>query len=283
MNWADCINRVIDYVEEDLTRRPDEAEIARIAACPCALFQAVFAQAAGMTLGEYVRRRRLTMAAYELENTDARVIDIAARYGYESPDAFRVAFRRMHGATPTQARRGGVPLKFCCRLRFEIRIAGVEQMEYTLEHREPFKVAGIRRTTPYGGGTWAVVKADGSNERMRALSGRFFDLGLCFGFGADGSNDYMCALEWEGEAEGFDTYSYPASDWITFCAQGRITENTLGGLWQRINEEFFPQSRYIKCGRKRLPTIEQYVEWDEARDYCHVRVMVPVDEKQEDE
>ena len=198
MNWADCINRVIDYVEEDLTRRPDEAEISRIAACPCALFQAVFAQAAGMTLGEYVRRRRLTMAAYELENTDARVIDIAARYGYESPDAFRVAFRWMHGATPTQARRGGVPLKFCCRLRFEIRIAGVEQMEYTLEHRGPFKVAGIRRTTPYGGGTWAVVKADGSNERMRALSGRFFDLGLCFGFGADGSNDYMCALEWEG-------------------------------------------------------------------------------------
>ena len=83
-------------------------------------------------------------------------------------------------------------------------------MEYTIMEREAFKVLGIRRITPYGGGTWAVVKGDGSNDRIQELSGRFFDLGLCFGFGEDGSNDYMCAVEWEGdEAEGFESFSFP--------------------------------------------------------------------------
>ena len=77
-------------------------------------------------------------------------------------------------------------------------------MEYTIMEREAFKVLGIRRITPYGGGTWAVVKGDGSNDRIQELSGRFFDLGLCFGFGEDGSKDYMCSVEWVGEqAEGF--------------------------------------------------------------------------------
>ena len=83
-------------------------------------------------------------------------------------------------------------------------------MKYTIEEKEAFKVLGTRMTTPYGGGTWAVVKSDGTNEKMREISGDFFDLGLCFGFQEDGSNDYMCAVLWDGpETEGFVTYEYP--------------------------------------------------------------------------
>ena len=279
MDWAERMNRVVDYVEDHLDGRVDEATVAQIAVCPYPLFQHAFAQAAGVSLTEYVRRRRLTMAAYDLQNGGGRVIDIAAKYGYDSPDAFRVAFRRLHGVTPMQARKGGVPLKFYCRLRFELRIQGVDSMNYTLEKKGGFQVVGVRRIAPYGGGTWAVVKSDGSNERMREISGRFFDLGLCFGLGPDGSNDYMCAVAWPEEVPGFDTYRYPESAWLRFEAKGRITENTLGLAWRRINEEFFPQSRYIKCGRRGLPTIEKYLTWDEAVDRCHVEIWIPVDEK----
>lgn len=279
MDWAERMNRVVDYAEEHLTEPPDEGEISIIAACSYALFQQTFAQAAGITFAEYLRRRRLTMAAWELQNTDRRVIDIALKYGYESPDAFRVAFRRLHGVSPSEARKPGVPLAFYCKLKFELKIRGVDQMRYAMEKREGFRVIGVRRTTPYGGGTWAIVKADGSSERIHSLTGHFFDMGLCFGFQPDGSDDYMCAVEWDGDGEGFDVYEYPESAWLRFEAKGRISENTLGDVWRRINEEFFPQSRFIKCGRRKLPTIEKYIRWDEAEDFCHVEILIPVDEK----
>lgn len=150
---------------------------------------------------------------------------------------------------------------------------GVEKMEYTIMEREAFKVLGIRRITPYGGGTWAVVKGDGSNGRIQELSGRFFDLGFCFGFGEDGSNDYMCAVEWEGgEAEGFESFSFPPAVWLIFEAKGRISDHVLGNVWKRINQEFLPNSKYVKC----MATIEKYVIWNEAEDYCHVEIQIPV-------
>lgn len=279
MEWAERLNHVMDYVESRLADSMDEREIGRIAACPYSQFQYAFSQAAGLSFSEYVRRRRFTMAAWELQNTDARVVDVALKYGYTSPDAFRVAFRRLHGISPSEVRRPGASVTFFCRLRFELKVTGVERMRYTMERRGPFRVVGVRRVTPYGGGTWAVVKADGSGEAIHALSGRFFDLGLCFGFGEDGSNDYMCAVEWPGEAKGFDVYDYPESTWLCFEVRGRISDNVLGDVWRRINEEFFPQSRYIKCGSRQLPTIEQYVRWDEAADDCHVVIRIPVDEK----
>ena len=150
-------------------------------------------------------------------------------------------------------------------------------MDYTTIERTSFKVIGVRRTTPYGGGTWAIVKGDGSNEAIKKLSGHFYDLGLCFGFGADGSNDYMCAVEWNNEdIDGLESFEYPPITWLKFEANGTITGQTLGCVWQRINNEFLPQSKYTKSG---LPTIEKYVSWDEQTDSCFVEIWIPVTTK----
>lgn len=279
MDWAQRMNRAMDYVEEHLAEEIDEYEISRIASCGADAFRSTFAQVAGFPFSEYVRRRRLTMAAYDLQNTDQRVIDVALKYGYDSPDSFRVAFRRMHGMSPSEVKKPGATICFQCRLRFEFAVKGVDQMKYTMFERGAFRVIGVRRTTPYGGGTWAVVKADGSNDRIHALSGSFFDLGLCFGFGPDGSNDYMCAVEWDGEAEGYDVYDYPPTVWLRFAAEGRISDNVLGDAWRRINEEFFPNSSFVKCGSRGLPTIEKYVRWDEKADFCSMEILIPVDKK----
>ncbi|KOF57031.1 AraC family transcriptional regulator [Clostridium sp. DMHC 10] len=274
MDWVNRMNKVIDYVENNLNDEIDSNEISRIMACPFTVFQRSFIQITGIPLSEYIRRRKLTCAAYELQNTDDKVIDIALKYGYKSSDAFSAAFKHLHGAAPSVIRKNNVKLTFYCRLYFALTIKGVDKMDYKIVNRAPFKVIGIRRTTPYGGGTWAIVKSDGSAETMKELSGHICDLGLCFGFEEDGSNDYMCGIKWEKEdAPEFDKYIYPAATWLTFEASGKISEQVLNHVWQRINQEFLPQSKYRKSG---LPTIEKYVLWDDAADICKVEIWIPV-------
>jgi AraC family transcriptional regulator len=275
MDWVGRMNEAVGYVEDHLNDGIDCGEIGRIMACPFETFQRSFVQITGISLSEYVRCRRLSRAANDLQNTDDRIIDIALKYGYESADAFSAAFRRLHGVSPSQARKGGVRLKFCCRLSFALTIKGVFGMDYKIEKRGSFRVLGVRRTTPYGGGTWAVVKSDGSNEALKKLSGHLCDLGLCFGFGPDGSNDYLCGVEWDGEetVPGFDTYTYTPAVWLMFEARGKISDQVLNATWQRINNEFLPQSKYKKSGQ---PTIEKYVTWDDASDVCNVEIWVPV-------
>jgi AraC family transcriptional regulator len=277
MDWVDRMNNVIDYVEDHLNSDIDYEEISKIMCCPFSVFQRSFTQITGITLSEYIRNRKLTCAAYELQNTNIKVIDIAMKYGYESSDAFSVAFKRLHGVMPAMAKKPDVKLAFYCRLYFALTIKGVYKMDYRKVEREQFKVIGRRMTTPYGGGTWAIVKSDGSADTMKELSGHLCDLGLCFGFGEDGSNDYMCGIEWNKEdIPEFESYVYPTTTWLVFEASGTIVGNTLGNTWQRINREFLPQSIYKKSG---LPTIEKYVEWDETADICKVEIWIPVAKK----
>ena len=274
MEFVERMNRAMDYIESSLGDRVLPGEIARIMACPFSVFQRSFMQITGIPVSEYVRRRRLSCAAYDLQNTGEKVIDIALKYGYGSPDAFAAAFRRLHGVSPAAARTPGAKLSFYCHLTFALAMKGVDKMDYTLMEREGFKVIGKRRTTPYGGGTWAIVKSDSSGEALKELSGHFYDLGLCFGFLEDGSNDYMCGIQWDGEdVTGFDSYVYPPAPWLKFEAAGTISGQVLFQAWQRINQEFLPQSRFKKSG---LPTIEKFVLWDEKADICKVEIWIPV-------
>ncbi len=274
MDFVERMNRAMDYIESCLGEEINPQEIARIMACPFTVFQRSFIQITGIPVSEYVRRRKLSCAAYDLQNTEEKVIDIALKYGYESPDAFSAAFKRLHGVPPSAARDQGAKLSFYCHLTFALTMEGVDKMDYTLVEKEGFKVLGIRRTTPYGGGTWAIVKSDGSGETLKELSGHFYDLGLCFGFLKDGSNDYMCAVEWAGEdVKGFDTYVYTPATWLIFEAAGTISGHVLFQTWQRINNEFLPQSKYKKSGQ---PTIEKFVLWDEQNDACKVEIWIPI-------
>lgn len=276
-NWTSRMNDMMEYVDTHLNEDIKEEDISRIMGCSYAAFQSSFTQITELSFTEYIRRRKLSLAAYDLQNTEEKIIDIGMKYGYQSPDAFCIAFKRMHGMTPSEARKQGVLLSFYCRLQFEVKIKGVKKMNYEIVEREPFSVLGIRRTTPYGGGTWVIVKKDGSNEAMKAISGKFFDLGLCFGFDEKGANDYMCAVEWSGKPVGnFDYYEYPQATWLRFQVSGSIQHNVLTSLWRQINEEFLPQSKYSKCG---LPTIEKYVAWNELEDFSSVEVWIPVKNK----
>ena len=123
MDWITGIQRALDYAEGHLTDEVDYEAAARAAYSSGFHFQRMFTMLCGFTLGDYVRMRRLTLAAEELTRTRARVIDVALRYGYDSPESFTRAFTRFHGVTPTQARRGG-GIKSFSRLSVKLNFIG---------------------------------------------------------------------------------------------------------------------------------------------------------------
>ncbi|ROR30597.1 AraC-like DNA-binding protein [Mobilisporobacter senegalensis] len=130
VEWVDRMNAVIDYVENNLWGEISSSEISKIMASPYTVFQCAFVQITGIPLSEYIRRRKLTLAAYEVQNTDRRILDIALEYGYESADAFSVAFKRMHGIAPNIMRKTDTQLKFYSRLHFTLTMKGVDEMDY---------------------------------------------------------------------------------------------------------------------------------------------------------
>jgi AraC family transcriptional regulator len=110
-DWIQKMNNAIAYIESNLDGEVDVNEAARIAVCSIYHFQRFFSFIAEIPLSEYIRRRRLTLAAFEIQQSNAKVIDVALKYGYESPEAFTRAFRNMHGITPTATKDNGTQLK----------------------------------------------------------------------------------------------------------------------------------------------------------------------------
>jgi AraC family transcriptional regulator len=149
-------------------------------------------------------------------------------------------------------------------------------MDYREIKEGSFKVIGIRKTTPYGGGTWGIVKSDGSLEKMQEINnGKPVELGLCFGFGEDGSNDYMVGIKYDGNnIPGYDVFEYPEKDWLIFEAKGKVSENILGETWTKIYEKYLPESKYKQAD---LPTIEVYKKWDEKNNDCEVEIRIPIE------
>ena len=143
MNWYERMNNAIAYIEEHLCDSIDWEEIAKITGQSPGNFQRAFSIVTNISVFEYIRRRRLTLAAFALQNGDTKVLDIALQYGYESPEAFARAFRELHGMTPSQARQQGLPLKAFPRITFLLSVKGDTAMGYRIENKGAFSVYGI--------------------------------------------------------------------------------------------------------------------------------------------
>lgn len=153
MDWITGIQNAINYVEDHLTETIDYEAVARESFSSGYHFQRVFSILSGYTLGEYIRNRRLSLAGTELATTKEKVIDIAAKYGYESPDAFAKAFQKFHGITPSQARGGGAVLKNFSRLSLKISLEGGSTMKYRIEEKGKLILTGYKERftgVPYG-------------------------------------------------------------------------------------------------------------------------------------
>ncbi|MEA4933382.1 MAG: AraC family transcriptional regulator, partial [Lawsonibacter sp.] len=138
MDWITGIQRALDYTEAHLTGEINYEAAARAACSSPFHFQRMFTMLCGFTLGDYIRMRRLALAAEDLMRTCDKVIDIAYKYGYDTPESFSRAFTRFHGVTPTQARRGETVKSFS-RLSVKLILSGGSTMDYRIEKKDAFK------------------------------------------------------------------------------------------------------------------------------------------------
>lgn len=179
MDWLDRMNNVMEYVETHLSDTIDYDIVARIACCSTYHFQRMFPFITNVSLSEYIRRRRLTLAAFELQQSGTKVIDIALKYGYESPEAFSRAFKKMHGVMPMSARDKGVTLKAYPRLSFHISIRGDVEMNYRIEEKQAFEMFGVSTLVNSDGDNpfvdipafWTKCISDGTVDRIRTAAG----------------------------------------------------------------------------------------------------------------
>lgn len=135
MDWIAGIQNAIDYIEDHITQELNYDEIAKQSASSTFHFQRVFHILCGYTLGEYIRCRRLSLAGAELSGGDAKIIDVAFKYGYDTPESFTKAFRKFHGIAPSQARNQGAKLKSFSRLYIKISLEGGNVMNYRIEKK----------------------------------------------------------------------------------------------------------------------------------------------------
>ncbi|WP_312654255.1 AraC family transcriptional regulator, partial [Aminipila sp.] len=153
MGWIECIGEAISYIEENITEELTIEEIATQALVSPFYFQKGFAMLCGFTVGEYIRQRRLTLAGSELVSTDEKIIDIAVKYGYNSPDSFTKAFTRFHGVTPTAVRKDGAMIKSFGTLKIKFSLEGGYIMDYKIVEKDSFTVMGVSKVFKYDSAT----------------------------------------------------------------------------------------------------------------------------------
>ncbi|MBA2874685.1 AraC family transcriptional regulator [Thermaerobacillus caldiproteolyticus] len=258
MDLLKNMNRAIQYIEENLTHDIDFKEVARIACCSEYHFKRMFSFLAGITLSEYIRRRRLTLAAFELKDSNIKVIDIAMKYGYNSPDSFARAFQNLHGITPSEARNNGHSLKAYPRMTFQLSIKGGNEMNYRIVEKEAFRIVGIKKRVPiiFKGvnpeidSMWKSLDDEKINK-LKKLS-NVEPLGLIqastnFSEGRmeeKGELDHYIGVATTKECPDELTHlEVPASTWAVFEAIGPFPD-TLQDVWGRIYSEWFPTSNY---------------------------------------
>ena len=143
MEWLTRFSRVIDYIEDNLDAQISPDEAARLACCSAYYFQRMFSYITGISLAEYIRRRRMTAAAFDLQNGSAGITGIAEKYGYVSLTSFNRAFHSVHGVSPTAARRAGTPLNAYPRINLSISVNGGANMRYRVEQKDPIRFVGV--------------------------------------------------------------------------------------------------------------------------------------------
>ena len=259
----------MDYIEQNLSGKIDAKEVAILACCSEYHFPRMFSAITGLSLAEYIRRRRLSQAAFELQNnTFVRIIDLAIKYGYDSPDAFSRAFKNLHGVTPTVARKKGIELKAIPRPSFHISIKGDGEMDYRIEGLDfEVEIVGVKQKVRTADAfneipkLWEEANKSGLLQRLINLSWENPQckmegiLGVCGKQAGitDDEFDYFMGCRYSQKFPN-DMEKIIIPNNTTWAVFPNITD-----AWNRLYTEWLPSSGYELAD---LPCIENYLAPD---------------------
>ena len=240
MGWIESIGEAIDYIEENITGELAVETVAKQVFLSPFYFQKGFAMLCGFTVGEYIRRRRLALAGSELVSTDAKIIDIAQKYGYDSPDSFTKAFTRFHGITPTAVRRDGAMMKSFAPLKIKFSLEGGNCMDYKIVEKDSFTVMGVSRMFSYDQATvkipqfWTEHFQTGKGDIVCGMYGVNIDESM----GSDEfeyliADDYLPSRE---VPDGCVTKVIPKHTWAVFACRGAMPVSM-----QEVNKKIFSE------------------------------------------
>ncbi|WP_428910795.1 AraC family transcriptional regulator [Niallia sp. Krafla_26] len=269
MALVESLQKAIDYMEEHLLEQISIEDISQHANVSPYHFQRTFMIMTDLSVGDYLRRRRLTLAARELTSTESKIIDIAYKYGYETPEAFSKAFRKQHGMSPSEARKGAGKLQSYNRITIKVTLKGAEPMNYQIIERDGFQVIGVKRECSCGDSKsqeipelWNEVNANGTVEKLVPhINGEIKGvLGMTDNYNPEkDSIDYWIAVEHAGEVpSGLSSYEFPPSKWIVFEVRGSAP-TAMVSAWKQIYSEWIPSNGYEIA---ELPSIEAYIDSD---------------------
>lgn len=286
MEWVLALNKSIEYIENNLDGEIDIRKAAECAACSVFHYQRMFAYITGITLNEYIRRRRMTAAAFDLINNNAKVIDVALKYGYESPTAFNRAFRSIHNISPSQAKKEGNCLTSFPRITFSMQIKGEEAMNFKIVTKESFRIVGyvtrdhmtmedsFEKVTKF----WETVTNNGGILKLCGLMNGKEPKGILGVSACDGgvfSGYYIAVATDEASLDGMEEYTVPKMTYAVFECIGAIPE-AIQNTQKRIISEWLPTSGYEYA---EAPDIEVYPEGDILSKDYRSEIWMPVVKK----
>ncbi|MDR2505790.1 MAG: AraC family transcriptional regulator [Oscillospiraceae bacterium] len=287
MDLLSELNAAMRYVEAHLDDDLASDDVSSVTSYSPYHFGRLFYYIAGMPLSEYIRKRKLSLAAAELQSGGDRVIDLAVKYGYDSADSFTRAFVKQHGITPTAARQFGATLKIFLPLTFQIKVQGVNEMNWRIEEREAFEVFGIERifrSDETGKVTdfWTECIRNGEDGKFVEASGEtqpktgeLLVKGICgYRDTGAGSFPYMLGVykSANSKADGYTTAVIPKSTWAIFRS-GELSGfgQAIPELFNRAYSEWLPGSGYAKADAADL---ELYYLTENGK--CIEEVWIPV-------
>lgn len=282
MEWLDAMNNAIEYLEANITEKLDIEEVAKIALSSTFHFQRMYHMITGVTVAEYIRRRRLTLAAQDIISGE-KIINVAYKYGYETPEAFTKAFGKIHGMSPSAARKPGASLKAYPKLSFHISIKGDKDMNYKIVDKESFTVVGKQRRISMAGGEnfkqvpqfWNDCMEDGSYEWICSKAGERVVLAVSKDFEKYKEEFiYMIGVEAIKDPlpQGYISTDIPAATWAVFESIGALPE-AAHNLLRRIFTEWMPATGYQHdCA----PEIEVYPKGDMFSIDYKCEIWIPV-------
>jgi AraC family transcriptional regulator len=266
MDWLKGMNNVIEYIEENLTQPIQYESLSKIVGCSVYEFSRIFSFMAGMSVSEYIRRRRLSQAVFDIQNGGEKIIDIAVKYCYESQATFTRAFKELHGVPPVSARKTSVSLKTYPAISFVLTIKGASEMNFRIEKKESFQIMGLAGyITDEEMASEYILPAlinefykiqsyfvkdpwtSWENQIPNYYTPPFWQVAAIDFHSVDGKTEAIIGAEYKNEKPDgvkLSVKTIPAATWAVFSVNSPLGKHQHDEAYTRILTEWLPASKY---------------------------------------